>query len=461
MVWTILVTVAFAQDQSLLFMGNSYIGVNQLDILVAEHLQEGAPGWDDVERARLANGGWTFSQHASALLSGPNGHTESLIDGDTEYDFVILQEQSQTSGFDQSGGTWQASLAAAEDLNAAIKDHGADTIFYMTWGRRNGDTDNPDRYPDFLTMQGHTTSGYMAYADALSKPKRPVFIAPAGPAFQAVYEAADDPADPQGLFVNLYNNDGSHPSPIGSMLVARVFYATITGRSPIGLTYNPAEIDADALAEISEIAHQVVLDEPFQEMRFPFALSWAEFADEETEVVIGGGAVRYQIRVEEPAGPASLTLNEGVLWLQSELQVSSFDADSSLSEIVFDGGALVVTSETSTHIDVASMSGAGTLEFTGLSSWTEADFPATVFTATDLDADLDLVVPDGFQATVDGTSVVIIWDGTTGVTGDDPTDAEGDAAADAGGGGCGCSQGGDSIGWLWVFGLFVAMRRRR
>lgn len=455
MIWLMLATVAFAQDQSLLFLGNSYTGINRLDKLVAHHLEEGAPGWDDVEHQRISSGGWTLSEHAAALLTGPNAHTDALLDGEAQLDYVILQEQGQTSGFDQAEVTWQGSMAGAADLNDAIREHGADTLFFMTWGRRNGDPQFTERYPDYITMQGHLVDGYMAYARTLSEPRRPVFIAPAGPAFRMFWEAEADPEDPESFFWSLYAEDGSHPSRVGSMLAARVFFATITGRTPVGLTFNPAELDDETLDKISEVAHAVVLDQPFQEMRFPFALTWDEYAGDETDVSIGPGPIRYQIRVEKDIAPVALTLNEGALWLQAELQVDRVVTDPDLAELVFQDGSLVVTSEAPTHIEVASVMGAGTLEFTGLDSWPSAEFPATVLTAMDLDADLQVLVPEGFVASVDGSAVILSIDTT--VAGGNNNKGR---AGGGGDGGCGCTQVGDTAGWIWLLGVVAAMRRR-
>ena len=444
--WLILATTALGADQSLLFVGNSYTAFNSLPDTVGLLLEEGAPTWDEVDRHALSPGGWTFSQHAGELLAGPNPHTDALIDG--AFDFVILQEQSQMAGFDQSGGTWLASLQGASDLNDAIKGLDAQTMFYMTWGRRNGDNQNPDIYPDYITMQHLLTDGYVAYADELSTKNRPVFVAPAGLAFQAIWESEADPSDPMSLFSRLYVNDGSHPSPIGSMMVARVFYASLTGRSPVGLTTNPnGALTAEELEIVSATAHDVVLTDPWGDIRYPFALTWAEYAGDEVDVSIGGGAVRYQIRVEDDIGPARLTFGEGVLTLEADLQVGAMQADPTLSELVFDGGALVVTAEEPWRVDVFSATGSGRLEFTGLSSWSEADFPATVFTAETLSADLVVSVPAGFEATIDGSSVVITSDGSATA----PDDAEK---------GCGCSSAGTS-GWAWLLGALAIAGRRR
>ena len=57
----------------------------------------------------------------------------------------------------------------------------------MTWGTGNGDESNSWRYPDYVTMQHHLETGYLAYAENLSSEQRPVFIAPVGMAFENIF----------------------------------------------------------------------------------------------------------------------------------------------------------------------------------------------------------------------------------------------------------------------------------
>ncbi len=433
----VIAATALGGEPSLLFVGNSYTTGNDLPARVAALLEEGAPGWDEVDHDQLTGGGRTFAEHAAELDAGPNAHTAALVESVGVFDTAILQEQSQTAGFDQNGGTWQQSLSAAGVLNDAVAEHGADTLFYLTWGRRDGDAMNPDRYPDFPTMQDHLTSGYLAYADELSTRGRPVFVAPAGLAFQSVWTSESDPTDPDSLFYRLYAPDGSHPSPLGSALVARIFFASLTGRSPVALVADADEHEPADREAIGAVAHEVVLTDPFGEVPMPFALTWAERSGEERTVEIGGGAVRYQILVKKPAGPAAVTFAEGLLAIQDTLQVSALDADPALAEVALDGGRLTVTSESAVHIELLSLSGGGEIEFSGLSGWSAEAFPATVLTAL-IDADpLTVVVPDGFVAIVDETSIVV----------------------DRVGAACGCGLGGGAS-WLWLLGLLPVAGRR-
>lgn len=73
----------------------------------------------------------------------------------------------------------------------------------MTWGRNN------DTYEG---MQQQLTENYLEMADVLD-----AYCAPVGEAWRRVRRECPS--------LQLYNSDGSHPSPAGSYLAACVFYA--------------------------------------------------------------------------------------------------------------------------------------------------------------------------------------------------------------------------------------------
>lgn len=73
---------------------------------------------------------------------------------------------------------------------------------------------------------------------------------PAGDAWSLVRE--------RGIDIDLYGEDGLHPSPAGSYLAALVMFEQLTGRSPVGLpgpaTPGGAALSASDLATLQEIA---------------------------------------------------------------------------------------------------------------------------------------------------------------------------------------------------------------
>lgn len=221
--------------ERVLCIGNSYTNANALDSVLQGLLRNIIP---QADGARLTSGGATLADHARWARTPGNTWNNSL-NGGPNWDAVVLQDQSQVPGFPRTDQYWRDSLEGALSLDGMIEGAGADTVLMMTWGRRDGDAMNPSLYPNFTVMQERLEAGYRDYAENLSTPDRPVFIAPVGLAFKRVHDdivgRGNDPLDPGSLFYSLYSSDGSHPSVRGSYLAACVLYATLTGNSPLDL----------------------------------------------------------------------------------------------------------------------------------------------------------------------------------------------------------------------------------
>ena len=193
-----------AQDAQILMLGNSYTQFNDLQSLVAGALVETVPAWSEVDARRLTRGGWTLADHA-AEADGSSGDTEwseALVSGPEagSWDQVILQDQSQVPGFPTTETSWIASRDGAVILDGLIGDGAGETVFLLTWGRRDGDSGNPDIYPDFTTMQDRLLEGYLAYSEACTTAGEVAWIIPAGLSFQQVHDeilaAGGAPTDP-------------------------------------------------------------------------------------------------------------------------------------------------------------------------------------------------------------------------------------------------------------------------
>ena len=256
-----------ARADGLLFIGNSYTYQNAEDGLapcavhIIEELSGAAPGYTLV-----AKGGWTLAGHlADAGTDGEQLH-DMLGLGDLTWDTVILQEQSQIPGFwAVPGSPFQQSLDAAVGLDTLAEDAQAQTVFLMTWGRREGDPVNFLLYPDFPSMQDLLAQGYEQYAAAASLTLPAAKIAPAGLAWQLAWDDAvadgQDPLDSNGLFWRLYAADGSHPSVLGSYLAGLVLATTLTGKDPTTTTWRPAGVTTEDAAALRDLARRVVLGE--------------------------------------------------------------------------------------------------------------------------------------------------------------------------------------------------------
>ncbi len=187
-------------------------------------------GGDTITYDSYTPGGYRLEDHWNSLTSQSKINQQS-------WDYVILQAQSQEPSLDSTFvANWVLPYAEALDSVIHLNDSCTQTVFYMTWGRKNGDAQNCATHPPVCTFQGmqnQLRNRYlqMAYDNG-------AMVAPCGEAWRDVI--ATTPA------FDLYIADESHPSLHGSYLNACVFYASIFRRSPVGLSYYGGLPAADA-----------------------------------------------------------------------------------------------------------------------------------------------------------------------------------------------------------------------
>jgi len=239
----------------ILFVGNSYTAANTLHAIVSDFLIEAGHEGFTLD---VTPGGYRLEEHA-ADADGTNGDTrlrDLLVTGEEAslgWDVVVLQEQSQVAGFPTTEPYWTGMVEGATILRDLASDAGADTVIFVTWGRRDGDDTNPTLYPDYPTMQDRLSAGYAELASRLDATGDPVFLAPVGESYRSIFLEGDATA-----FEGLYVTDGSHPSIRGSYLAACTIFATLTGTSPVGLASGPTELDATERLSLQETAASVV-----------------------------------------------------------------------------------------------------------------------------------------------------------------------------------------------------------
>lgn len=218
----------------ILFIGNSYTFVNDLPGMFA---QLAGSGGHRVETGMAAEGGWTLAQHA-----GSSATLDKLAA--SQWDDVILQEQSEIPSIEQSRATQM--YPAARQLVQKIRGAGATPIFFLTWAHRGGWPENG--LPSYESMQGQINTGYLSIAQELAAP-----VAPVGAAWwTAVW---------QNSSLDLWQADGSHPTVQGTYLAACVFYAVVFRQSPEGLSYQ-AGLPPETAQALQTIAAKTVLSDP-------------------------------------------------------------------------------------------------------------------------------------------------------------------------------------------------------
>ncbi len=237
----IAITSLNAQVKKVLFIGNSYTYVNDLPKLLKDI---GTSYGDSIYTDQNTPGGHQLIQHAT------NATTLAKIKQD-QWDYVVIQEQSQKPSFNPTQVANDV-YPYAKLLCDSIKSNWScsEPVFYMTWGRENGDASNCASYPPICTyagMQQRLRESYMAMSAANSATTSPV-----GVAWKTMRDSFPS--------VGLYSGDGSHPNIYGSYLAACVFYSTLHQKSTIGCTSIPAGISATDAANIQRISTNTVLD---------------------------------------------------------------------------------------------------------------------------------------------------------------------------------------------------------
>ena len=219
---------SFSQTKKVLWIGNSYTAVNNLPLLTYNLALSAG---DTLIYDSNTPGGMTFNAHSTNAAT-----LQKIALGD--WDNVILQAQSQEPSFSPSQVASQT-IPYAQKLDSLIHVSSpcAETVFYMTWGRKYGDASNCANYPPICTFSGMTDrlrSSYKFMAD-----ENEALLAPVGMAWKKAWESDSS--------INLWSSDNSHPSVAGSYLAACVFYTTLFKKTPVGLTYNAGLSGANAL----------------------------------------------------------------------------------------------------------------------------------------------------------------------------------------------------------------------
>ena len=209
--------------ERVIFVGNSLTQYNDLPALVRE-IARSLDTRDRLETRQISVGGAYLYQHEESLK-------QALARG-PKWDLVVLQGYSDEP-LESNPQAAERFRGSARTLDRMIRDAGAKTALYMTWGYRLAFGMN-DKIADAYRRLGKDLGAQ---------------VVPVGLAF--------DRAGSEARFVTLIERDGKHPTPAGSYLAACVFYAALYGRSPEGATFY-GKIAREDAAQLQAIAWKTV-----------------------------------------------------------------------------------------------------------------------------------------------------------------------------------------------------------
>ena len=223
-----------------LFLGNSYTAYNSLPNLVEDIANSLG---DSLIHDRNTPGGQTMAGHASNVTSLNKIASQ-------EWDYVVLQSQSQEPSFPPSQVANDV-FPYAERLTDSIRNNTScgTPLFFMTWGRKNGDASNCAAYPPICTYEGMQQRLRESYMEMASTNQGRV--SPVGVAWKRVREEYPE--------IELYTPDESHPSYAGSYLAASVFYSSIFQKSCEASGFI-GSLDSITASRLRTIASETVLD---------------------------------------------------------------------------------------------------------------------------------------------------------------------------------------------------------
>lgn len=219
------------------FLGNSYTRYNNMSTTF-EYIAE-SMGLD-VDIILRTKGSWHLWKFQNPNDEGGVTFHEDLANYD--FDYAFLQD-----------GSTQTLAAIAEFYDGVrlvgelVEKDGATPILYQTWGRKEGHSILEQYNLDTDSMARTVAAAYEAIGRETG-----YSVSPAGSAFLDVYYNHPE--------IELYDPDLTHPSATGSYLVALCHYATLFGRSPIGVEYK-ADLDDETALILQTAAHNAVFGE--------------------------------------------------------------------------------------------------------------------------------------------------------------------------------------------------------
>lgn len=216
----------------ILFVGNSHTYANDLPGVFYEMALAGG---HEVEVYDLTEGAYTLRQ-----FSDPEDELGEILTNALQsepWNFVVLQENTNAAlDFNAKKDMYPY----ARKLDQMIKAAGGQTAFLMTWAPKNG-----AGLFSHKMAQDELSSGYRTIAGELD-----ALLIPGGEIF--------DDALKQDEKLELWGEDGQHPSEEGTYLAACAAYAMFFQETPVGNPYL-ADLEGNTAQVLQKIAYDVMM----------------------------------------------------------------------------------------------------------------------------------------------------------------------------------------------------------
>lgn len=228
-----------SKDIRVMYVGNSYTATNDLPRIITTLAT--TVGYNITSDENLP-GGTTWAQHCQ------NESYVKILKGG--WDYVVLQEQSQLPSFPwtQFYSECEPYADILDSINHVYNPCGR-TMYYMTWGRKNGDQLNCENFPVLCTYEGMDSMLRIRYEYLAHKHNAD--ISPVGVLWHYIRDNYPS--------IELYSGDESHPSMIGSYAAACAFVTVMCEVDPTAISDNYS-VDPNVADIIRSAAKAVVYD---------------------------------------------------------------------------------------------------------------------------------------------------------------------------------------------------------
>lgn len=224
---------------SAIWAGNSFFYYNNsMHGHVTQLLASADPAYK-FRQSSVTIGGSGFDWHDMESYFRPNAIGSYSFDANNNvvfnklerlFDVAIMMDCSQCPIHPVLGKVF---TDYAKKNSEIVRRHGAKPVFFMSWA-----------YADKPEMTQQLADAYTSAAN-----DNGAFVIPAGLAFARSIQQRPD--------LNLYQPDKRHPTLAGTYLAACTVYASLFGKSPVGLKYN-AGLGEDTARFLQTIALETV-----------------------------------------------------------------------------------------------------------------------------------------------------------------------------------------------------------
>ena len=229
-----------SQTIRVLFLGNSYTYVNDLPKMIADVAN--SMGNTLIFDSNTLPG-YSLKNHYSNRKS-----RRKIAAGN--WDYIVLQEQSLLPSL-QISQVQKDVFPYAHTLDSIINIYNpcGETVFFMTWGRKDGDTSACTSWPPVCTYSGMDSLLNLRYR--IMAERNNALLAPVGAVWNYIRQNFP--------LINLYLEDGGHPSVEGSYAAACTFYTIIFRKDPTFISFN-SRLKATDASNIKAAVKLIVYD---------------------------------------------------------------------------------------------------------------------------------------------------------------------------------------------------------